>query len=701
MSDAIQTYGIRIKSMKENLRNIKKMKKDIDSIQKHQSRTRHRAMVQNKNNIAAETKFAQQMRGQEEKDFRKTQKALTKTQQQEAKRREQIELAAAKKQYGVQNARTRQAVGKITERAGQGRGTAAKSALADQLREEVRLEKEAHSINNSMNRLERQRVNSLEKAKAAISRSAFMMKRNADAAEKVAQQSIRTAMATSKTADELRDAVAREKANLAANKSLTREKQRQMYLQRRISESSKQFAGNYLSAFAVAGAAAGATRTGQDFQSVNNTMLAVSESSESAGENFQFVRDEAYRLGLGLTESAKGFSKMLAARGDMSVEETKNAFSGLSEMSTLLGLSAAESTRSINALQQMMSKGVVSAEELKLQMGEVLPNAIPLMAKAAKDAGLTVNGTVKEMMELQQKGGLISSKVLPYFSKRMSEAARANGGLNKALESNRVAMNRLMMSTQEGADIFFRSGFGEGLTEFFNTSAEFIRSNSDLWKALGAIVGSVLKGVAKVIKFITPIFETFGFVLRNITDLLGDFSAAVALLLSPMTVMGISRMTAGFTTMIPLMGKLKNLFTVLTAAAARFVAPLIMGFAALEEMINLFTGEKAGILRDDSDPDSYQTDRVLKFLGVKDENEKTEKPDMETFTGRLKNVGNAVLKGSPVEKLQAGLDFWKGNFQQVIEVTIDGEKVGEAVVNSESGQEGVKRVMRNDALPNY
>ena len=137
MSDAIQTYGIRIKAMKENMRNLKSMRKSMENLQRHQTRLRNRAVVHNKKNIASETKFAQMMRDQEEKDFRKTQKALTETQKREAKRREQIELAAAKKQYGEQTARRRQSVGKLTERDRQGRGSASNTALADMLRQEV------------------------------------------------------------------------------------------------------------------------------------------------------------------------------------------------------------------------------------------------------------------------------------------------------------------------------------------------------------------------------------------------------------------------------------------------------------------------------------------------------------------------------------------------------------------------------------
>ena len=212
---------------------------------------------------------------------------------------------------------------------------------------------------------EERRLKALNKARVQVKSTTFMLKRGADAVTKEAQSAIKLSIASAKTADEVREAFRFHKNNTA-------QLRQQNFMMSRMKQSSEQIAGNMVSAFAIAAGGAAVTRIGQDFEAVNNTMLAVSENSEQAGENFQFVRQEAFRLGLGLKESAKGFAKMVSARGDMTLEDTKEAFKGVAEMSTLLGLSSEESGRAINALMQMMSKGNVTAEELKLQMGITL-----------------------------------------------------------------------------------------------------------------------------------------------------------------------------------------------------------------------------------------------------------------------------------------------------------------------------------------
>lgn len=177
---------------------------------------------------------------------------------------------------------------------------------------------------------------------------------------------------------------------------------------------------------------------------------------------------------------------------------------------------------------------------------DVLPNAIPLMAKAAGDAGLTLNGTVAEMLKLQQAGGLISEKVLPFFAKRMHQAAIANGGLEEAMKSNRVAMQQMNISLQETADGFFTSGYEEGLSEFFRTASTSLREILPLFKGLGAVIGSSLKVISLGLKIVTPLLAGLGTALKMVTDALGDFSFILSTIAGLTFLKGLGSLTKGF-----------------------------------------------------------------------------------------------------------------------------------------------------------
>jgi tape measure domain-containing protein len=84
-----------------------------------------------------------------------------------------------------------------------------------------------------------------------------------------------------------------------------------------------------------------------------------------------------------------------------------------------LGKSSAETDRALTAIAQMMSKGVVSAEEMRGQLGEALPGA---MQAAAKGAGLTV----EEFGKLMETGTLMAEDVLPGLARELSNTFKTD-----------------------------------------------------------------------------------------------------------------------------------------------------------------------------------------------------------------------------------------------------------------------------------
>lgn len=217
---------------------------------------------------------------------------------------------------------------------------------------QARLKKE-EARQNALWNIEAKRIraqevaaNKLQNAKNRVMDSGWMATAGASSAKREAQQRVRAQVALAGSAREVGNILTKEKALLKMT-------QKRSFLMDRMNSSSRQMMGNMISAFAITAGATFITKTGQDFEAVSNTMLAVSANSKEAKTNLKFVREEAFRLGLGLKESAKGFAKMAASRGEMSLGDTKKAFTGISEMSTLLGLSSEESSRAINALMQI------------------------------------------------------------------------------------------------------------------------------------------------------------------------------------------------------------------------------------------------------------------------------------------------------------------------------------------------------------
>lgn len=103
-------------------------------------------------------------------------------------------------------------------------------------------------------------------------------------------------------------------------------------------------------------------RTGQMFEGINAAMSMTSDSTSETASKIQFIRDEAYRLGLDLKTAAQGFVQMsVASKEIMSSGQTQELFTGLSEYSTALGLDRFRFEKALLGFTQIANKGQLMA----------------------------------------------------------------------------------------------------------------------------------------------------------------------------------------------------------------------------------------------------------------------------------------------------------------------------------------------------
>lgn len=149
---------------------------------------------------------------------------------------------------------------------------------------------------------------------------------------------------------------------------------------------------------------------------VTTALKNVSGGMAQFAENQRFLLEMAKKYGLEINALTGNYAKFTAAASisGMSMMDQRKIFESVSRAVTAFGMSADDSNGVFLALSQMMSKGKISSEELRLQMGERLPVALQAMAKAA---GTSVAGLDK----LMKKGELMSADVLPKFADALNE----------------------------------------------------------------------------------------------------------------------------------------------------------------------------------------------------------------------------------------------------------------------------------------
>nr|DAO34753.1 MAG TPA: tail tape measure [Caudoviricetes sp.] len=248
-------------------------------------------------------------------------------------------------------------------------------------------------------------------------------------------------------------------------------------------------------AYGVFASGASVLRQGQFFEGMDATMTMVSDSSEEAAKRIQFLKDQAYRLGLDLKIASQGYVQMsVNSDGILNKAQNDELFKGFSEYATALQVDPVKFQRGITAIGQMMGKGQIMAEELKGQLAEGIPGSLQVFVKASQEAFNDTTIDVEKLMDMMQKGELKAAKVLPFVAKYFAEAARNGGALDKALNSNRVAMQQMQQSWINFQNAIFQGGFGEQMTRVFRDLATILSSNGELATNLGNFFGGVIEG---------------------------------------------------------------------------------------------------------------------------------------------------------------------------------------------------------------
>ena len=143
-----------------------------------------------------------------------------------------------------------------------------------------------------------------------------------------------------------------------------------------------------------------------------------------------FVRGISDELGLSFKSLVGSYGRFSAAASAANVplEQQQALFQSVSRAGMALGLSSDEVNGAFLALQQIASKGTVSMEELRQQLGERLPIALSATAR-----GLGISQ--KEMIKLVETGQLSSNRFFPAFTKGLNELTEGASGMPTAAQN--------------------------------------------------------------------------------------------------------------------------------------------------------------------------------------------------------------------------------------------------------------------------
>lgn len=195
----------------------------------------------------------------------------------------------------------------------------------------------------------------------------------------------------------------------------------------------------------------------------------ISASNADYSASMEFLNKTSDKYGQNVNNLKESYIQFIAAskNSNLSMIERQKIYESVIQAGSTLQLSSEKVERALNAVSQMFSKGNVSAEELRQQLGEHIPGAFGMMAQA-----LGVNE--KKLNKMLEQGEVLAKDALPKLGKVLTETYGEKAQSN--LETVAGQQNRALNSLTEWLK---RKNEDLGVTNKISGAYKYLADNFD------------------------------------------------------------------------------------------------------------------------------------------------------------------------------------------------------------------------------
>jgi len=228
---------------------------------------------------------------------------------------------------------------------------------------------------------------------------------------------------------------------------------------------------------------------GVKMDALNNIMLVASGGWSAGQRGIGNLIQMSNALGMSFGAASESYGKFATSftRSGGTVEQANKIFQDMSSAAVSMHLTPEAMNSVFIALEQMANKGTVQSEELKRQLGNVLPGAFEL---AAESMGVLP----AKLMEMMKAGEVFTKDFLPKFAKTVNEVL--GQGISIAVVQFNANMQRLITSTD-----LLKMSWGQGLNSALIPVVKLLTGASNVLLGLSKFlernvaVASALKAV--------------------------------------------------------------------------------------------------------------------------------------------------------------------------------------------------------------
>lgn len=253
----------------------------------------------------------------------------------------------------------------------------------------------------------------------------------------------------------------------------------------------------------------------QRVEGLGRALTQITGDSGKAAAEITYLREASDRLGVSFDSISQAYVGLSAATKGTALEgqQTRQIFEAVAGSFATLGKSSADTEGALLAVQQMISKNVVSAEEFRGQLAERLPGA-------NKAAAESLGVTEQQLAKLLESGQLVAKDFLPAFAAQLKK----NFGVgSKEAEGFAAQFARLQNSVSAALTAIGDTGVFKALTEAIAITSSTVTGAVVSFDVLGKTIG-ILAGAVATLDFsrvgeeLDAVLQTAGNQLRSVNS---------------------------------------------------------------------------------------------------------------------------------------------------------------------------------------
>ena len=234
----------------------------------------------------------------------------------------------------------------------------------------------------------------------------------------------------------------------------------------------------------------------REMGAMRSRFFAITQDEKKANEELEWAFNLAKKTAMPMKALADSYSIFFAAtQKGLGTSGAREVFQDWTEVSRVLHLSEYQFERVTYALREMASKGAIYSQDLRMQIGTHVPNAIGLAQKAAEDLGITGSNWFETLQEKAKGNQQLINQFITLFSKHAKDMYADPVAMEKALKQPDAQIIRLQQQWDKLRYAMVESGFQDDLLKVLgklnDTLDKITEQSAEFYKML-KMIGKVI-----------------------------------------------------------------------------------------------------------------------------------------------------------------------------------------------------------------